>query len=119
MQKGIAANPRSAILAFEMGFLYYVRPGGRDLAGAAEYFERSARLPGAPAPARRFAAFTRQHSGDLAVALLLWQEVLRSSPNPLLREMTEREIGSLQDALRTGRPDAAVRRLTTPQVIIR
>lgn len=118
LQRGIAANPTSAMLAFEMGFLYYVRPGGRDLARAAEYFERSARLPNAPPPARRFAAFARQHAGDLAVALLLWEEVRRGSPNRLLREMAEREIARLQDALRTGRRDVAVRRLTTPHVLI-
>ena len=31
MLKGLAANPRSGALAFQPGFLYYVRPGGRDL----------------------------------------------------------------------------------------
>jgi len=119
MRKGLEANPRSAQLAFEMGFLHYVRPGGRDLGLAAEYFERSARLPGAPPFAARFAAHARQHAGDLAVALLLWDEVRRTSPNRLLREMAEREIAGLQDALRTGRRGAVVRRLTTPQVILR
>src|SRR5205085_8956976 len=39
MLKGIHANPRSGMLAFELGFLYYVRPGGRQLDKAAEYFE--------------------------------------------------------------------------------
>jgi TPR repeat protein len=119
MHKGLAANPGSALLAFEMGFLYFVRPGGRDLARAAEFFERAARLPGAPPAAARFAAYTRQHAGDLAVALLLWDEVRRTSPNRLLREMAEREIAELQDALRTGRKASVVRRLTTPQVLLR
>ncbi len=31
MRKGLAANPTSGELAFQLGFLYYVRPGGRDL----------------------------------------------------------------------------------------
>jgi len=119
MHKGLDSNPRSALLAFEMGFLYFVRPGGRDLPKAAEYFERAARLPGAPAPAARFAAYARQHAGDLAVAIVLWDEVRRNSPNRLLREMAEREIGELRTALRTGRTEVVVRRLTTPQVILR
>ena len=48
MQKGIEHNPDSGRLAFELGFLYYVRPGGRDLKRAAEYFEQAARMPDGP-----------------------------------------------------------------------
>jgi hypothetical protein len=33
--------------------------------------------------------------------------------------MAEREIAELQDALRTGRRDLAVRKLTTPVVLIK
>jgi len=118
MLKGIAANPRNATLAFEMGFLYFVRPGGRDLRRAAEYFERSARLPDPPPMALRFAAYTHQHAGDFAVAMLLWEDVLRTSRNPLLREMAQREIARLQDALTTGRREAAMRALPVPRVVI-
>ncbi len=119
MLRALERNPRSGRIAFEMGFLYFVRPGGRDLLHAAEYFERAGRLPGGPSQSMRFAAYTRQHAGDLAVALLLWDEVRRTSPNRLLREMAEREIKELQHALRTGRRDLTVRRLTTPAVLIR
>jgi len=119
MLKGIEANPRSARLAFELGFLHFVRPGGRDLEQAAQWFERAARLPGGPPQAGRFAAFARQHAGDLAIALLLWDDVRRTSTNPLLRDMAEREIGRLQKAIRTGRRQAAVKRLTTPAVILK
>lgn len=119
MLKGLAANPRSGRLAFELGFLHFVRPGGRDLDRAAEFFERAARQPDGPPQALRFAAYTRQHAGSLAVAMLLWDDVRRNSPNRLLREMAEREIAELQDALRTGRHDIAVRKLTTPHVLIK
>ena len=119
MLKGIAANPRSGRLAFELGFLHFVRPGGRDLDQAAEWFERAARLPGGPPQAGRFAAFARQHAGNLALALLLWDDVRRTSGNPLLREMAEREIARLQDAMRTGRREVAVRPLTRPVVLIK
>lgn len=119
MLKGIAANPRSGRLAFELGFLHFVRPGGRNLDQAAEWFERASRLPGGPPQAARFAAHARQHAGDLAVALLLWDEVRRTSTNPLLRDMAEREIARLQDAIRTGRSEIAVKKLSTPAVILR
>ena len=118
LQKGIENNPSSGRLAFELGFLYYVRPGGRDLPRAAECFERAARLPGGPPTAARFAAFSRQHSGELVVALQLWNQVRLTSDNRYLRDMAEREIRKIQDALATGRHERAVRRLTTPSVII-
>jgi hypothetical protein len=118
MLKGIDHNPTSGRLAFELGFLYYVRPGGRDLSRAGEYFERAARLPGGPANAGRFAAFARQHAGDLAVALLLWSQVRETSDNRYLRDMAEREIEKIQQALATGHRDLAVKRLTTPAVIV-
>lgn len=119
MLKGLEANPASGRLAFELGFLYFVRPGGRELDKAAECFERAARAPDAPPQAVRFAAYARQHAGSLAVAMLLWDEVRRTSPNRFLREMAEREMRELQDALRTNRPEIAVRRLTTPVVIVK
>lgn len=119
MLKGFEHNPRSGVLAFEMGFLYYVRPGGRDLRRAAECFEAAARLPDGPPQASRFAAYARQHSGDLRVAYEMWQVVAESSPNRYLKDMAEREMARIREAIETGRPDVAVRRLTTPQVIIR
>jgi Flp pilus assembly protein TadD len=111
MRKGLAANPRSGWLAFETGFLYYVRPGGGDLRRSAEYFEQAARQPDAPPSAARFAAFARQHSGDLAVARELWQMVERTSANRYLREIAQREIEKIDKALATGRRELAVRRL--------
>lgn len=118
LEKGIEANPRSGRLAFEMGFLNYVRPGGRDLDAAGEWFEQACRLPGAPPSARRFAAFARQHSGDLLVAYQLWAQVREDSPNPLLRDIADREMARIRKAVESGRTEHAVTRLTTPVVLI-
>ena len=118
MDKGLAQNPRSGALAFQAGFLYYVKPGGRDLARASEYFEQAARQPDAPPQAARFAAYCRQNRGDLAVALELWNDVLRTSGNTYLRQMAERQIEQIRTAIAHGRPDEVVRRLSTPQVIL-
>jgi tetratricopeptide (TPR) repeat protein len=119
MEKGIDANPTSAELAFQMGFLYYVHPGGRELRRASEYFRQSARLPNPPPQAAHFAAFTRQQSGDLALAWEMWSDVLQHSPNRYLREMAEREMGKIQQALATGHKELAMRRLTTPFVLLK
>ena len=119
MAKGIEHNPRSGLLAFEMGFLYYVRPGGRDLRRAAEYFEAAARLPDGPPQASRFAAYSRQHSGDLRIAYEMWQVVAETSANRYLKDMAEREMARIREAIATGRSDIAVQRLTAPQVILR
>jgi hypothetical protein len=118
MLKGLDANPASGQLAFEMGFLYYVKPGGRDLIRAGEYFEQSSRLPDAPPSARRFAAYVRQNTGDFVVARALWVDVAQRSENRFLREMAEREIEKIDRALATGREELARRKLSTPQVLI-
>jgi len=117
--KGIDRNPRNGRLAFEMGFLYYVRPGGRDLPRAAEFFERASHLPGSPPNAARFAAFAREHAGNLLLALQLWNQVRESTPNAYLRDIADREVTRIQEALASGRKRAPVRKLSTPVVILR
>jgi TPR repeat protein len=119
MLKGVEANPTNGRLAFELGFLYYVRPGGRDLRRAAEYFERAARLPDGPPSSRRFAAFVRQNAGDLEVAWALWREVAQTSDNRYLRQMAEREMRKIEQARAAGRAELAVRRLSTPVILIK
>ncbi len=119
MARGLDANPGSGWLAFEAGFLYYVRPGGRDLPRAAEYFERASRLPGGPALARHFAAYSHQNAGDLVVAYALWRDVLQTSRNHYLQDAARKEMDRIRQALADGRREAAVRRLTTPSVLMR
>ncbi len=119
MRKGLAANPASGELAFEMGFLYYVRPGARDLERAADFFEQAARLPDGPPQSARFAAFARQNSGDLAAAYELWSHVERTSPNRYLREIAQREMARIVEALQRGRREHAMDRLATPVVLLR
>jgi hypothetical protein len=116
MLKGLDRNPRSGRLAFETGFLYYVKPNGRDLPHAAEYFELASRLPGAPGPAREFAAFAHQSTGSLAVAYHLWQGVRDATTNRYLREMAEKEMDRIRTALETGREEMVRIRLSTPRV---
>jgi len=118
MRLGLERNPRSGLLAFEAGFLYYVKPGGRDLRRAAEYFEQASRQADAPPQAARFAAFTRQAAGELEVAYALWSGVLHESPNPWLRRMAEEEMEKIRIAVETHRRERATHRLATPIVKI-
>jgi tetratricopeptide (TPR) repeat protein len=118
MLKGLEANPRSGRLAFELGFLYYVRPGGRDLEHAAYYFEQAARQPDAPPQSARFAAFARQNAGDLRMAYELWSVVYERSPNRYLRDIAERNLREIRDAIEKGRRELAMRRLSTPRVLV-
>ena len=116
MLRGLEHNPTSGVLAFEAGFLYYVKPGGRDLASAAQYFEQAARQPDAPPQAARFAAFSRQVSGQLEVAYALWSDVFEHSPNPYLRQIAEEEMRTIRAAVEQGKRESAVRKLPTPVV---
>ena len=118
MLNGIEANPTSGRLAFELGFLYYVKPGGRDLTGAAEFFEQAARQPDAPPQAARFAAFAHENAGSLAVAYELWANVSQTSPNPYLRETAAREMQRIRMAIREKRRELTPKRLGAPQVRI-
>ncbi len=118
LKKGVANDPTNGLLAFELGFLYYVKPGGRDLKSAAEWFQRASHLPGAPPSAALFAAYARQNTGDLGVARALWTTVRNGSENAYLREIAEREIARIDEALRRGDVRRAVNQLTTPVVVI-
>jgi hypothetical protein len=118
MLKGIEDNPRSGTLSFELGFLYFVRPGGRDLPKAAQYFEIAAHQPDSPPQARRFAAYARQNAGDLVVSYELWLEVYRSTQNRYLRESAARELRRIAQAIQTGREDLVRHKLGTPQVLL-
>jgi len=119
MLKGIAANPHSGTLAFELGFLYYVRTGGRELNKAAEYFQLASYQPDAPPQSMRFAAFARQNGGNLLVSYELWDEVRQSTRNAYLRETAEREMRKITQAIQTGREDLARHRMGKPQVNVK
>ncbi len=119
LQAGLQNNPTSGRLAFETGFFYFVKPGRRDLRQAAEYFELATHLPGSPVSSAKFAAFARQNSGNLLVALGLWREVRNSTQNLTIRDTADREIARIQAALAAGRIEAAMDRVSTPYVLFR
>jgi len=119
MEKGLRANPRSGDLAFQAGFLYYVKTGGRDFRNAGRCFAQAARQPDAPPEAARFAAFSEQQSGELSVAYELWHDVAVRSRNKYLRDMAEEQMNRIREAIATGKPQAVVRHMPTPVVLIK
>jgi hypothetical protein len=118
MLRGMEANPSSGEMAFQLGFFYFVRPGGRDLRNAGAYFEQAARQPDAPDQASRFAAYAHQNAGELPVAYMLWDDVLKHSSNRYLQDIARREMEKIRTAIETGRKDLAVKRMTVPRVIL-
>ena len=96
MKRGLAANPDSHLLAFEIGFHYHVFL--RDFERAASYYRRALQMDGCPAFVKRFAAFTLDRSNRPGEALLLWQEIAAECDNPILQRLaTERMAEAISE----------------------
>ncbi|MBK8230245.1 MAG: hypothetical protein IPK72_06595 [Candidatus Eisenbacteria bacterium] len=93
LEQGIAANPESWRLAFELGFLCYMR--GPDQREAAELLRLAAGKPGAPDSISRLAAYAAQKSGDRGLAVALWREVYRQNPSEEIRRLAEQYLANL------------------------
>jgi hypothetical protein len=96
LKRGMAHNPASWQLPFEVGFLNFVNR--RDNTLAARYFELASRIPGAPEYAERFAAFVYSRAGDDEASIRLWEEYKEHTDNPFLRDLAERYIEKLKRA---------------------
>jgi hypothetical protein len=94
LKKGMAENPTEWEYPFEIGFLYYVV--ARDAERAARYFELAARLPGGEDYAGRFAAFVYSKAGHAETSIRMWEEIVKETDQPYLREMGNRYIEKLR-----------------------
>jgi tetratricopeptide (TPR) repeat protein len=94
LKRGMAANPTSWRLPFEIGFLYYLHQVDFEI--AARYFDLASRMPGAPERARRFAAFVYWVAGQQQPAIKLWQEYAETTDSPYLRELATRYVEKLK-----------------------
>ncbi len=97
LRRGMACNPGRWDLAFETGFVYYL--AANDDAQAARFFDQARRLPDAPDLVTRFAAHLRDRAGDKQAALALWEEVLRTTTHPPMRDLAERKVKNLREEL--------------------
>lgn len=93
LDKGIAANPKEWILAFEAGFVCFHTL--HDHARAAGYFQKAIDVPGSPAVIRRMHAEMYNKMGDRRTSLRHWQEVMELGENAYVRDTASAHIHDL------------------------
>lgn len=96
LAKGVAANPQSWMLAFELGFLHYAYT--QRWPEALEAFMRAVRLPGCPDYVARFAAAAGERAQRPELAAELWAMIARDSPNEEVRRIALERLAALEAA---------------------
>jgi hypothetical protein len=94
LRRGMAKNPTSWELPFEIGFLNFANRVDYGIAG--RYLDLASRMPNAPERARRFAAFVYQRAGEEDSAIRLWQAYKEYTDDPYLKEMADRYLEKLK-----------------------
>jgi tetratricopeptide (TPR) repeat protein len=94
LERGLEARPDHWQYLQDIGFVHYW--SRRDYAAAADWFDRAARVPGAPWWLRSLAANTRAAGGDRAGARALWTAIHQSATdNEWLRHDAARRLQQL------------------------
>lgn len=93
LKRGVLANPESARLHFQIGFIHYLF--FKDYPRAAMWFEAAGKCPDATDRERRFAAFARLRSGDDRVSLELWKTLLEQTASPQMKDLALKMIRKL------------------------
>jgi hypothetical protein len=93
IKKGMLHNPGKWQLPFDLGFLYFVQM--EDSRTAAHFFQFAARQKDAPLLAKRFSAFAYRKAGKTEMAKALWEEILWSSDNEVMRETADYALKSI------------------------
>jgi tetratricopeptide (TPR) repeat protein len=120
LRKGLRAGAGSWEIPFDIGFTYFIALG--DYERAAHYFKLASRFAKAPEITRRFAASAYRRAGRADLARELWQEIVKSSSNRVMRESAgyslklldlEATVDALQRAVASyrgpgGKPPAAL-----------
>lgn len=100
LKKGMGRNPTAWELPFEIGLLYYIDKRDYDI--AARYFDLASRLPDCPPRASRFAAFIYSKAGHEETSVRMWEEILETSREPLMRDLAERYLEKLKAKRQSG-----------------
>jgi hypothetical protein len=102
LEKGIAEMPDKWLYYQDLGFVHYW--ARRDFKSAAEWFNKAAKVPGAPYWLKQVAANTLAQGGDRRTSRLLYQ-ALADSPDSdyvrfdALRRLQQLDAMDLRDAL--------------------
>lgn len=90
--RGVRENPEDWILAFQRGFIEYMRGDGST---GALWMERASRMPGAAPYASRLAAFACARVGRTELAIRLWEEMAEEG-DPALRAVADERLRDLR-----------------------
>jgi hypothetical protein len=101
--KGLAAQPTKWEYMQDIGFVHFWAL--RDYKGAAEWFERGSRIPGAPWFLKPLAATTLAQGGQRSASRMLFEAIAESGENEWMRKDAQRRLRQLDamdamDALR-------------------
>jgi tetratricopeptide (TPR) repeat protein len=94
LEGGIRNNPDEWKLYYDLGFFYYMDL--KDYAGAAEAFDRGAKVPRAHPFLRVMAAQMAQHAGEIQTARMLWQATYATTQDDLIRQNAADHLRALQ-----------------------
>jgi hypothetical protein len=96
LQKGLVAQPTKWEFVQAIGFVHYWY--FEDYPAAAEWFERAAKMPGAPVWMGSLAAVTLAEGGHRDRSRTLWQQVAATAEEEWFRKEADRRLAQL-DAL--------------------
>lgn len=91
--RGMRANPDDWMIAFQRGFLEYLRG---DVSTGAAQMHQASRLPGAPPYVARLAAHACGRVGRTATAIRIWEEIARRSEDAAMRSLAEQRLEDLR-----------------------
>lgn len=94
MKYGIEHNPDQWRLYYNLGFLYYTE--FKDYAGAADAFERGARLPVTNPFMPILAARMAQHAGEFDTARMLWYTTYQNTKEAQIRQNALEHLQALR-----------------------
>lgn len=93
LERGIAAQPDDWRLHQAAGFVHYW--SYRDYAKAADWFDRAAKLPGAPTWMGPLAAVTLAEGGNRKASRLIWRQILQTATDDWFQREAERRLKQL------------------------
>lgn len=93
LEKGAKHAPENYYFPYKAGMTLFFF--GEDYMRAARYFERAARLPGAPPEARYFAARMYEKSTRRDLAIASWRHTYQSAKDPSVRQVAKNALKRL------------------------
>ncbi|HUA13910.1 MAG TPA: hypothetical protein VMG31_01330 [Verrucomicrobiae bacterium] len=94
MQYGIAQNPDTWQLYYNLGFVYYTEL--HDYRKASQVFDQGSKVPNSHPFMKVMAAQMAEHAGDFLTARMLWSAALETSREKEVRENALEHLRALQ-----------------------